>query len=91
MHTHCSLLTAHCSLLTALRRLPQFLLQILHRALKFRIGINHIIDRTDTIDHGGVVAATKTIADGFEGMIGDVFGKIHGQLTRQYDIAFPRL
>ena len=60
----CPLLLVPCSLLLAYR-LPQLLLNILHRPLKLRIRIEHIIHCTHTIDHRTVITPSKTIANRF--------------------------
>ena len=70
-----------------LNRLAQLLLDIFYGALKFRIRVDHIIHRAHTVDHRAMVAAAKTVANRLERMIRDVFGKVHGQLSGQHDVA----
>ena len=42
------------------------------------------------MNHRAVVTTNKVVANGFQGMVGEIFAKIHGHLTSDHDFLFSR-
>ena len=77
-------------MLGSVRAHLEFLLQFIDRIAEAGIRFHDVIDRLDGMDHGAVVTASKMVANGFQGMVGEIFAKIHGHLTGDHDFLFSR-
>ena len=75
-------------MLGSVRAHLEFLFQFIDRVAEAGIRFHDVIDRLDSMDHGAVVTASKMVANGFQGMVGEIFAKIHGHLSGNHDFFF---
>ena len=70
------------------RRQLYLLLQFHHIFAEKAVGIHQIFDGLAGVNDGGMVAAAEMLADGLEGIFGEGFGQVHGDLSRLNDLTF---
>ena len=75
-------------MLGSVRAHLKLLFQFIDRVAEAGIRFHDVIDRLDSMDYGAVVTATKMVANGFQGMVGEIFAKIHGHLSGNHDFFF---
>ena len=75
-------------MLGSVRAHHKLLFQFIDRIAEAGIRFHDVIDRLDGMDHGAVVTASKMVANGFQGMVGEIFTKIHGHLSGNHDFFF---
>ena len=66
----------------------EFLLQFIDCIAEGSIRFHDVIDGLDGMNHRAVVTASKMVTNRFQGMVGEIFAKIHGHLSGNHDFFF---
>ena len=66
----------------------KLLFEFIDRVTEAGVRFHDVIDCLDGMNHGAVVTASKVVANGFQGMVGKIFAKIHGHLSGNHDFFF---
>lgn len=75
-------------MLGSIRAHLKLLFQFINRVAEAGIRFHDVIDCLNGMNHRTVVTASKMVAYGFQGMVGEIFAKIHGHLSGNHDFFF---